>query len=315
MRTAVSSVFGALVACGAPSEPARDVAPPPALSSSAPAPTASAAASATTASPSASASPSAPAATEEVARYAPLPSAELERLTAELRERRVFRHLLLGSMPSRARDTWALSKDAKELTLTCEGDRDGSNSEPSGPPDRFPWYVKASVSFVAADPPSTRAGETRYRRERLIGIATLAPECLGPYDEACPFPAMRSTCTEVGEELVMTCTPAKLSALGRNAKVEATRRDDGWEVRWKPSARRPIAGLSCEVTAPKGDPNGFAFYDFPDDTAKPMLFFSDRGPAVERLVRSGGLQYAGFREAVPTPLEAELPAYLLEPEP
>jgi hypothetical protein len=41
-----------------------------------------------------------------------------------------------------------------------------------------------------------------------------------------------------------------------------------------------------------------------------MVFFADRGPAVERLVHSGGLQYAGFREAVLKPFDPVLPAHL-----
>jgi hypothetical protein len=43
---------------------------------------------------------------------------------------------------------------------------------------------------------------------------------------------------------------------------------------------------------------------------EPSVFFTSRGPAVERVVYSDSLQYATFREAVLMPFDGELPANL-----
>ena len=80
-------------------------------------------------------------------------------------------------------------------------------------------------------------------------------------------------------------------------------------------ARRPVTGLSCRATAGAAGTSPFSFYDFPEDTPRPMLFFGDRGLGVERVVHSDATQYADFREAVLTPLDAQLPPHLLGASP
>ena len=273
----------------------------------------------TTASPPASASAiptaSSTAQTEpppEAAAFQAFSAEQLDSLTADLKSRRVFRHVLLGRMPNHeTRETWMLSKDGRQLDLVCEH---GVRT----PGERFPepsrWYVLSTASFVAINPSPAQTGATQYRRDQ--SGATPKPF---PDEERRSYrssPAGMTACEEIGEELTLSCTPTTLPLLRPNAKMKYTRRnDDSYDIRLEPSARRTVTGLSCVFKAPEEN-NPFVYYAFPGpgfcpsvDT-EPSLFFSNRGPAVERLVYSDSLQYATFREAVLMPFDGELPANL-----
>ena len=95
--------------------------------------------------------------------------------------------------------------------------------------------------------------------------------------------------------------------------------DDHSNIRWAPSARRTVTGLSCVVETTNVDSSPFDLYSFPDfgfqaDTGS-TLFFSSRGPTSERVVYTDGIYYAIFREAVLAPFDEELPAHLRDKAP
>lgn len=245
-----------------------------------------------TSSPVASVAPSTTATSE-----APSPGLSAEQihsLTEQLRGRRVFRHLLLGNMPAeRERHSWLLSKDGKQLTLTCE-QGDPARVE-SGRPDPMRWFLVASASFVATDLSPGGTWAPHYRREQVAALPRRSP----------------TVCAGVGEQLALTCRVAKLQVFGANAFVPVETRSEA-PIRWHPSARRAVTGLSCEATARDFE---LTFYDFPKGTPRPMLFFSDAGPAVERIVYSDAVQYADFREATLAPFDGLLPPHLRNPAP
>ena len=262
----------------------------------------------TTASPPASASAiptaSSTAPTEPppaAAAFQPYRAEQLEPLTANLKSRRVFRHVLLGDMPHHERrESWMLSKDGRQLDLVCEH---GVETFGDGFPEPSRWYVLSTASFVAINPSPAQSGATQYRRDQ----SSATPK---PFRSS---PVRMTTCEEIGEELTLSCTPTKLPLLRPNAKMKYTRRnDDSYDIRLEPSARRTVTGLSCVVEAPNVD-NPFFYYAFPGSgfspsaETEPSVFFSNRGPAVERVVYSDSLQYATFREAVLTPFDGELP--------
>ncbi len=204
------------------------------------------------------------------------------------------------------RESWILSEDGQQLTMACEhGDRVLGDDDGFQEPPR--WYLVGSASFAAVDPSPAQTWSPRYRRRQRDSIPN-------------PFPGepgqrVGTTCDELGEELTLSCTSTKLPLLGPNATIKYTRQeDDRYDVRWEPKTRRTVTGLSCVVTATKVNSVPFRFYEFPDFgfqisvDIEPSLFFSNRGPTVERVVYSDYLQYATFREAVLTPFNAEPPA-------
>jgi hypothetical protein len=202
------------------------------------------------------------------------------------------------------RESWMLSKDGRQLDLVCEHGVRTPNEYGFSEPSR--WYVLGSASFVAINPSPAQTWATQYRRDP--SGATPKPFRSGA--------ARMTTCEEIGEELTLSCTPTTLPLLRPKATMTYSRTDDDrYDIRLEPSVRRTVTGLSCVVKAPNVD-NPFFYYAFPDfgfrlsvDT-EPSLFFSTRGPAVERVVYSDSLQYATFREAVLTPFDGELPANL-----
>ncbi len=241
---------------------------------------------------------------------------DVDDLTEELRSRRVFRQVVLGNMPIRARESWLLSESGSSLIITCEADPEDGPLE-SNTSDR-PWYLEASAVFVATEPPPlAKTRVTQYRRERLVSIWPMPSECLVVGQGSsppghCPRVLPSSTCADIGDELTLTCSPARLPILSPSASVDATWTDNvGWSYGWKPSGRKTVAGLSCEVSIPHADSDPFTYYN----DSKPTLFFADRRLSVERLVYAGGLHLVGFREAVLTPFDGALPAHLGDPAP
>ena len=234
--------------------------------------------------PSASASP-------DLEGTAPPPYAfsaqDAHALTTLLQRRRVSRLLILGNMPAvRERHSWMLSDDGRELTLLCEhGD---ARLIVSGRPTPPRWYLVASVAFEAAQPPQARWA-TEYRRQRFKASPRVS----------------RQTCLKVGERVALSCHPDSRRVLRPNAFVPVDT-PAGAPVTWQPSARRRVPGLACSITAPS-----LSYYDFPADSGVPMLFFSDVGSGIERVVYVGQRQYADLRESAPwTPLDPTLPKHL-----
>ncbi len=281
MKRAALLVVG-LVGCPASPELPPGTAPPASAS--------------TTAEPRSSATP-APSA-------APIPSAsasasapveigpeQLQALTTELQSRRVFRHLTLGNMPAeRERHSWMLSEDGRHLTLACEQGDPGRVE--SGSPEPKRWFLAASASFVADAVPAGQAWAPVYRRERIVTLPRI------------PW----TVCGKVGEALAMACSSAKEQLYGAHAFVPVETRREA-PIRWQPGTRRAVAGLACEVKAGVELP----FYDFPDSSAGPMLFFGEKKQPVERLIHSDAVQYAGFREAVLSPFDGSVPPHLRAP--
>jgi hypothetical protein len=304
-----------LSGCGTPPAPRRVEVTEPALPMSFEFTTASPPASASSNPPAPATSAVASSATPPTPAAIPFSAEEIAALTTERRSRRVFRHVLVGNMPGvRQRDSWMLSKDGRELTLTCEhADPESMENVAEGNPEPPRWVLVGSASFVAADLVPGQAIASHYQR---TGIRVIPKPVDKAYCDQRGYDwygcSQRSwtTCGDIGEELALACTQSKLPLLGPNALVHAEGSgDEGYVISWRPSARRPVTGLSCVVSAPQGDPDAFDYYDFTDDSAKSTLFFADR-PAVERLVHSSGLHYVGFREAVLKPFDGSLPPYL-----
>lgn len=249
--------------------------------SSAPASTASAPSASTSAAPAASSAAALEMSPEQLAA-----------LDAELRSRRVFRHATLGNMPVRERNTWLLSEDRKELTLTCELDEDRRIESGSPVPKR--WFVVSSSTFSTSDAPTGKAWAASYRRVGSTSVRH-APSTL---------------CAELGEELALDCKPSSVRLYGPTAFVPVeTRREQ--PIRWKPNAARSVSGTGCTASA---DALAESFYLPSFELEQPMVFFAtDAKLPVERLVHSDAVQYAGFRESTLTPFDGSLPEYLRKP--
>lgn len=218
---------------------------------------------------------------------------QLQALDAELHSRRVFRHLTLGRMPVRERNTWMLDEARASLTLACERTADGHAE--SGSPVPEGWFVVSSARFAASDVPAGKTWAASYRRVESTQARN----------------AGRTLCTELGEELSLDCKPATVSLRGPTAFVPAeTRREE--PVRWKPGNVRVVNGTGCTV---ESGAIVLSFYRSEyvgsSEPKQPMIFFAnDRKLPVERLVHSDALQYQGFRESTLTAFDGSLPEYL-----
>jgi hypothetical protein len=186
----------------------------------------------------------------------PFGAEEIESLVAERKGRRVFRHVLVGQMPSiRERDTWMLSRDGRELTISCEHDDPPLEEVAEHNPEPPRWFLVGSATFVATDLVPGQSVASHYRRERLRVIPKPIDRGVCDhegYDSRDCNQLGWTACGDIGEELAISCAPSKLPLLGPNALVQAERSGDGHVIRWQPSARRAVSGLSCVVAAPKG---------------------------------------------------------------
>jgi hypothetical protein len=282
MKRASLLVF-LLFGCGSTTEPAVEASPvsPASLTASPSIAPLASAEGVVSAAPSASAP-------EAISVPLEMTAEQLQALTLELESRRVFRHLTLGNMPVRARDSWLLSDDSKQLTLTCEREVDEPLETGSPVPKR--WFVVASATFAATDVPAGKAWAATYRRAALTRVRDGAG----------------TLCTKLGEELTLDCKPASVQLYGPTAFVPVeTRREE--PIRWRPSTARAMNGLGCDAKA-----DGFrpSFYESSSSPKLPMVFFADKKVPVERLVHSDAVQYMGFREAALTPFDGSLPEYL-----
>ncbi|MEZ4444935.1 MAG: hypothetical protein R3B72_38030 [Polyangiaceae bacterium] len=248
--------------------------------------------------PPAPTSVASPSATTTAAPLAPEPAAgfsaeDLTALSTELRNRRVFRHLILGSRPAvRERHTWILGDDGRTLTVACEHGDPGMIV--SGRPEPSRWYLVAIAHYAA---PNVAAGESwgpRYERDRLLVPPRLSP----------------GHCADMGTVVELTCRASALPVLGPEAYVPVETRATT-PLPWRPAARQGVKGLACEAKATEPGAHAFNFYTFPNDgQPRPMLFFGD-AVGVERVIYSGHIEYADFRAIGPrADFDATLPSHL-----
>lgn len=166
---------------------------------------------------------------------APMPDGPAAALANALRERRVFRHVLVGALryPPR-RLTWVLSRGAMQVQLQvfCQLGKPSSQSGIS-------LTGKENDESMWRDPVVTTYVGTRSRKDPQAYALSIAGD---PGDRACEA---------LPDTLQLRCRTDRASVLRAGATLVPgkKRADDHMSrPRWEPPGRDPVATLRCDLS-------------------------------------------------------------------
>jgi len=202
-------------------------------------------------------------------------------------DRRIFREVLVGALPSPPRRrTWTFTRGASRarLTIACQTGSKGAHS--------------TGASWLRL------SGEENQESQWLPAIAA---EYVGEQRGTSPLsfrfslvsgPSDRAACGVLHPAILFTCRPSKVLVLRAGAAIVVGRKGPNDEIpphHWSPSARESVSSLRCEAEV-EGDA-GYASVTLWHDVAFEFAAGKHGSPGVEWAFENSDMviQDGGYR--------------------